>query len=158
MVQWVKDYFREHKRTLKNILITASTTIIVLATLIPVTIQAGIQIEARYYPVISDFTIETVEKTTEGNSVISGTFIRNRRCPLEYVEWTLENPTNEVDVPIPRYNSKTPDTKPGLNKFQGVTLYITPNNLLRNVTGTAYYRCHNYWLTRVKFYDARRNA
>lgn len=158
MVQWVKNFIREHKSGLKNILITTSTVIIVLATLVPVVIQAGIQIEAKYYPVISSFNIQRIEQTEEGNSVISGTFVRNRRCPLEYVEWTLDNPKNEVDVPIPRYNPRTHNPKPGLNFFDGVTLYITPKNLRENVTGVAYYRCHNYWLSRVVFYDARRTT
>lgn len=156
MFQSVKDYITKNKRYIKNTLVTVLATVIVLATLIPVAIQVGIVAESKYYPVIQDFEIEQIIMTDEGNSTISGTFYRNRVCPLEYVEWVLKNPKNEVDVPIPRYVPKTHDPTPGLNQFQGITLFIRPNDLLSQVSGTAYYRCHPFWLSKVVFYDARR--
>lgn len=157
MFQSIKDEFERNKNSIKNTLISACTSVLVVVTVIPVGIQAGIAVESKYFPVVSDFTVSRLEMTDEGNTNISGKYYRNRDCVLLHAEWELITKDGLSEIPIPRYNTTVTDRDVGWNEFKDIILFIRPQDFKTTVSGTAYYRCHPFWITVTTFYDARKN-
>lgn len=113
-------------------------------------------IESRYFPVVSTLQIGQVQLTTEGRSIVYGSFTKLRACEYLGTTWFKRTPDGMERVSLELLRSpgdNNAPTRPLGTQFAGPwTVGLSPDELKEGSIVQLLHRCHPFWTTVTNFY------
>lgn len=114
---------------------------------------AGPEVETRWFPAYSKFTIDDVKPTPDGEgSVVTVEFSVFRRCVPQGYAWY----TGDLGLGMRLVNVKSralpPTMRPVGRHRSVIDVDISPAEIMNNLYAEVFSRCHPFWVTRSVIY------
>lgn len=131
----------------------AALTIVFALVALPTFINIASYLETQFYPVVTEFKINSEIPTVMGHTIIAGEFVKKRECVSRGITWYMQDKKTGQEIPLPVNRMIVPPNRPtGEYKFGPWEIWANKDDLRDRGYAVVLHDCHSLYLTRSIVY------